>query len=194
MVELVPPIRADAYMAHAEKIAQFDDSYRFAQLIDGEVVLAIPTVGHQLIVSRLCLAVMRFDKDERMGWWFPSVNVQLSSYTVVNPDLSFYDRDGLPELDVLISTTQPVMVVEVLSEESRYRDCVSKLVLYANGRIPEYWIVDPDAGVIKIQLLSEDGTYEVVDVARDEIRAGRFAGLHVDNRHIFLDKAFPQDD
>ena len=194
MVELIPPIRADVYMAHADYVAQTDDQYRFAQLIDGEVVLAIPTVGHQLIVPRLYSALARFDEDERMGWWFPSVNVQFCPYTVVNPDLSFYDRAALPELDVLISTTQPVLVVEVLSDESRHRDSVRKLVLYANGGIPEYWIVDPIEKVIRIHLLKEDGTYRVADEARDEIRAGRFAGFKFDARYIFLDKAFPQDD
>jgi len=193
MIELVPPIRADLYMAHADEMAQFDDSYRFAQLIDGEVTLAIPTAGHQLIMTRLLSAVFGFDKEERLGRWFPPVNVQFSPYTVVNPDLSFYDRNALPALDVLISTVQPVLVVEILSDESRHRDCVRKLVLYANGGIPEYWIVDPDAKVIKIHLLAEDGTYNVADEARGEIRAGRFAGFQFDNRYVFLDKDFPQD-
>ncbi|MGE5550099.1 MAG: Uma2 family endonuclease, partial [Bacteroidota bacterium] len=36
------------------------------------------------------------------------------------------------------------LVVEVLSESTRHKDMLKKLVVYMTGGVGEYWIVNPD--------------------------------------------------
>ena len=53
-------------------------------------------------------------------------------------------------------------MVEVVSEDatSRVRDYEDKRRDYAQAGIPEYWIVDPAAGMVTVLALANDG-YEV---------------------------------
>ena len=39
----------------------------------------------------------------------------------------------------------PNLLVEVLSDETRFRDEVRKKAIYESNGVDEYWIVDPDA-------------------------------------------------
>jgi Uma2 family endonuclease len=64
------------------------------------------------------------------------------------------------------------LVIEIVSEgqEHRDRDLIEKRKDYAAGRIPEYWIVDPEMQTITVLTLKRSG-YRV----HGEFRAGQLA-------------------
>jgi len=52
----------------------------------------------------------------------------------------------------------PDFVMEVLSPSSRRHDCITKLSLYAEADVPEYWIVDPYKEQVLVYTAKEDYT------------------------------------
>lgn len=86
------------------------------------------------------------------------------------PDLVVVTEDGAaalvgkPRSLITFNMPAPALVVEVVSssdsnEQSRNRDYVDKRQEYAQRGIPEYWIVDPIAGVILVLKLVQ-GHYQ----------------------------------
>ena len=86
-----------------------------------------------------------------------------------------------PDLLLLLSASDPRrqnrfwlgadLVVEVVSEEKPERDLVDKRVDYAEGRVPEYWIVNPQIETITILRLNGDSYGEAGTYRRTELAA-----------------------
>jgi Uma2 family endonuclease len=92
-----------------------------------------------------------------------------------------------PDLLLLLSAADPRrqnrlclgadLALEVVSEEKPERDLVDKRGDYAEGRVPEYWIVNPQAETITVLRLranayEETGTYRRGESAVSTILAG----------------------
>ncbi len=54
----------------------------------------------------------------------------------------------------------PDLVVEILSPSTAGRDRTIKLELYERQGVPEYWIVDPDEGVVDVWRFGEEPSHE----------------------------------
>lgn len=130
----------------------YDDFLRFPEdgkrheLIDGvHYVTAAPTVGHQELLGRLYLAIGNFLVGRRhLGRVFLSpLDVVLSYYDVVEPDLLFVAGDQQDILTEANVQGPPALVVEILSPSTRRRDEGIKRKLFEEKGIREYWIVDP---------------------------------------------------
>jgi Uma2 family endonuclease len=80
-----------------------------------------------------------------------------------------------PDLLLLLSAADPRrqnrlwlgadLALEVVSEEKPERDLVDKRGDYAEGRVPEYWIVNPQAETITVLHLRGD-VYEEAGIFR----------------------------
>ncbi len=84
--------------------------------------------------------------------------------------------------------THADLVVEVLSPgaTNEVRDLVTKRREYADAKIAEYWIVDPEAQRITVLALATDGYEEGATLSRGEVlRAATLPGLTVDVSEIF---------
>lgn len=84
------------------------------------------------------------------------------SDTVVRPDITvFKDRERVGCYGFM---GVPDMIVEVLSEATKYNDRYRKYSLYEEAGVPEYWIVDPVSKTVSVHLLSEGryGSPEVI--------------------------------
>jgi Uma2 family endonuclease len=92
-----------------------------------------------------------------------------------------------PDLLLLLSATDPRrqnrfwygadLALEVVSEEKPERDLVQERHDYAEGRVPEYWIVNPQTETIVILRLTgaaydEVGTFRRGEAARSVLQAG----------------------
>lgn len=78
------------------------------------------------------------------------------------------------------------LVVEVLSPDDVERDTVTKRREYAEARIPEYWLVDPERETVTVLRLEGESYVEHgVASAGASVVSARFAGLRVDTGALF---------
>ena len=159
------------------------------ELIDGELIESPePTPRHQLVASRIQRALGNYAEARNLGEWFQLLNLWISPYNVFSPDLLFFDADRLPELDQASVTELPRIVLEILSPASRTHDQIRKRSAYADRRIPEYWIIDPVARTLTVNIRDDRGVYIDVQMLSKRIPAGIFEGSTLDLEWIFGDK------
>ena len=129
------------------------------QLLDGEMILApSPSERHQTIVARLYMAVYRFVSEQSLGRaWFAPLDVVLSDYDVVQPDIMFVSNTRSDVVTEANIQGPPDLVVEILSRSTEDYDRGYKQVLYGRCGVREYWIVDPDAETVEVLALDQQG-------------------------------------
>lgn len=117
-----------------------------AELIGGELWdLASPSRAHQRIVMETSGCIrehIRSHKETCEVYPAPfAVNLFADESTFVEPDVSVVcDRDKLSDRGC---EGAPDLVVEVVSPSNPGMDYVSKLHLYEEAGVREYWICDP---------------------------------------------------
>lgn len=137
----------------------YDDFVKFPEdgmrheLIDGvHYVTPSPNLRHQDILGRLFMAMGTWLESNPIGKLYVApLDVILSEFDVVEPDLLFVSNERAPELlggDWV--TGAPDLVVEIGSKSTRTRDETLKLHLYEQVNILEYWIVDPTIDAIRV--------------------------------------------
>jgi Uma2 family endonuclease len=100
---------------------------------------------------------------------------------IVHSDASTQALAGRSEVCLRLNDPNPLLVIEVVSNsdidrKSKTRDYIEKRAEYETRGVPEYWIVDPIAGLVFVLNLVDD-TYQVT--------------LFVDNQPI-VSNAFPE--
>jgi Uma2 family endonuclease len=76
--------------------------------------------------------------------------------------------------------------MEVVSDDDRRRDLETKRLEYAQAKIPEYWIIDPQQALITVLRL--DGDHYLVDGEYrpgEQARSVILAGFTVDATTVF---------
>lgn len=148
------PMSWEEYLALPEK--------PHAEWVDGEAVIMNAPVlfPHGSAVARLIalLAPLYPELDP-----VTEVFLRLPRNRVRGPDLMLCasrPADGWV-------TDPPLMVAEVLSPSTRSEDTVRKLQEYAEGRVGQYWIVDPELRRIDV-LANDDGEWEIVAKLDDD--------------------------
>jgi Uma2 family endonuclease len=123
-----------------------DDGYRY-EIIEGELFVSCsPGLTHQIVLSNLIFLIRGFLETNPIGVVVSTPGLILSNYSGVIPDLVLFLNE---QRHTIITgerlTGPPALVIELLSPGAANirRDHVSKLQLYANHGVPEYWIVDP---------------------------------------------------
>ena len=114
-------------------------------------VLPMPTFGHQRIVKFLFLLLASYLQVNKGGGevLFAPLPVKLGRRQYREPDILYLSAERLGQS----TGDYPLggdLVIEVVSgsRSDRERDLVEKRYDYAQAGIPEYWIVDPQEGVI----------------------------------------------
>jgi len=144
------------------------DENRMVELWFGEPMMSpTPTPRHQDVVGEMYLALRMATRSLPEARVFVApLDVRLGDSLVPQPDILVVTGQGRATVRRDAVHGSPDLVVEVLSPGTRKRDLVDKAALYAMAGIPEYWIVDPDAGRLLVNRLV-DGAYvrELVDGA-----------------------------
>lgn len=76
---------------------------------------------------------------------------------VVQPDLSVFCDHS--KLDDKGAHGAPDLVVEILSPSTMAKDLKTKLLLYQQFGVKEYWIVNPDSNTVEVLTLDPTGKY-----------------------------------
>lgn len=189
-------------MSTARKFATWEDLLDIPDGLKAEVVGGVvcmspsPRPVHGFACAALAARIFsRFgstgtgaDGGDQAGWWIlPEVDVRLTRYDIVRPDVSGWRRSRMPKLptDVPVDVV-PDWVCEVLSPSTEARDRGVKMPLYAAAGIPHAWLVSPDLRLVEgYELLN--GRWTVLGVWADGavVEVAPFGGLLLDVSGLF---------
>ena len=160
--QILPP---QGEWSEEEYLVLTDHRNRLVEFTDGFLeVLPMPTDKHQGILGFLYLAFIGFI-DPRGG------KVRFSLLRLRIRPGKFREPDLLLLLSAADSRRQnrfwlgADLALEVVSEEKPERDLVDKRGDYAEGHVPEYWIVNPQTETITVLRLRGDA-YEEAGIYR----------------------------
>ncbi|GAA2034318.1 Uma2 family endonuclease [Catenulispora yoronensis] len=175
---LTPP--EDGYTA--EDLDRISDLPAHTELIDGSLVFASSRPAFHMVVIDELKSALRSQAPEDFVV-MREMTVTLARRQRPEPDLSVITRatfQGLDHGDLLVAGV--VLVVEVVSRESEIRDRERKPRLYAAAGIPDYWLVENEAGepVVHAHELGPDGTYRPAAVHRGRLKTSRPFPLDID--------------
>ena len=158
------------------------------ELIDGELIMVgAPNMEHQSIQVEIGWRVVTFVKDGDLGWVFnPPTDVLLSDHDVVQPDLIFVSREREHVITDANIQGAPDLVVEILSPSSATRDRRDKFDLYARHGVAEYWLISPEARIVRVFVL-RGGVFEEVGryCENDTLTSTTLEGLEIDLSEVF---------
>src|SRR6185437_2758615 len=117
-----------------------------------------PRPKHQRATGHV-YTFLRHAEDAGYGEvYFAPLDVVFDVHTVTEPDVLFIRTDRLHIVRETNIQGPPDIVVEVLSPDGRDRDLGVKLRAYARSGVPYYWVVDPDAQIVRVFEL-QNGEY-----------------------------------
>jgi Uma2 family endonuclease len=162
-----------------------------AEFINGEVVSQIGTrAGHADVARRLLMLLSAFCTTRRFGRVSAEHAITAFTRNDYQPDVCFWEP---PKAAAITATTfihpVPDFIIEVLSESTAAVDRGLKFDDYASHGVGEYWIVDPESGVVEQFKLAE-GRYELVGrFGSGELECLTAPGLVVAVAAVFDDAA-----
>jgi Uma2 family endonuclease len=121
-------------------------------------MLPMPTLLHQLIARFLFTRLTSFVASHAEGEvLFAPLPIRPRPGLRREPDILYLRPERIPK-NLRSYPEGADLVVEVVSEgaENRRRDLEEKPLDYAAAGIPEYWIVDPEQGTIRVLVLDGD--------------------------------------
>lgn len=147
-------------MTYDELLQMPDDGKRY-EIIAGELYVS-PSPGwyHQRVLTRILAAIFRYLDDRGLPdtVFAAPFDVKFSNHDVVQPDIVYIRPERVPVVRGQRAPVEgaPDLAVEILSKSTRAHDERRKLALYAAFGVPEYWIIDIDARLIRVMLLFGD--------------------------------------
>jgi len=156
-------------------------------------VLPMPTTAHQLIVGFLYRVIQDFVAARNLGTLvFAPLRVRLWPGKFREPDLAFLLGKHRSRMGNEFWEGAD-LVVEVVSDDDRRRDLETKRREYAQARIPEYWIVDPqDRRIIVLELSGDRYAEHGVFGSGSKAASSRLTGLEVEVESVFAASAQAQ--
>ena len=132
------------------------------ELIRGEIVEMSPIGRHKAFVGNLAqLLIVRL--ADRATVWVQS-SIVLSEDTEPEPDLAVLRRGAVPYKERDAWAEDVLMLIEVADSSLAY-DRSTKLRLYAEAGIPEYWVVDCAAESVEVYRTPGPEGYRDVSLA-----------------------------
>lgn len=176
----------DPKFTHEDLRHMPDDGRRY-EIIEGELVVSpSPKWRHQRCVWNLA-GLLRRAEEAGFGVAVAApMDVVFSEHSVTEPDLLFIAKERQAIVTEDNVQGAPDLVIEVLSESTRDRDLRSKLHLYAVHGVRWYWVVAPDAEVVRRFELA-DGAYAEQPTlhAGDVLACPAFPGVEIDTAEVF---------
>ncbi len=145
-----------------------------AEWVNGEVIVPMPPKeDHQRVVEFLTHLIGLFVRLFQLG------RIMLAPFEMRatpdgparEPDLLFVSAEHLGRLTRDRLAGPADLAVEVVSDDSVYRDRVDKFEEYEAAGVREYWIVDPRPGKQRVDfwVLDKTGHYRAGSVSEDNI-------------------------
>jgi len=168
----------------------WDENER-AELMDGEIImLGAPSSEHQGILTELLFQIRAFLEGKPYRVFPAPFAVRL------NPQED--DRDDTvlePDLVVICDTTKiekqgcrgaPDLIIEIISPSSVSYDRIAKFRKYQQGKVREYWIVDPETRTVQVCILNEPGYLVTIFDYTEIISVSVLPGCKINLNKIFI--------
>lgn len=158
-----------------EYLVLTDHRSRLVEFTDGFLeVLPIPTDEHQSLLKFLFLAFFQFFESRGGTVQFAPLRLRVRPAKFREPDLLLVISAADPRRQSRFWEGADVDL-EVVSEHKPERDLIDKRVDYAEARVPEYWIVNPQTESILVLKLvgssyQEAGIYGPGQLATSVLR------------------------
>jgi Uma2 family endonuclease len=124
-----------------------DHASRRIEFTDGRLeFLAMPTEVHEAIAQFLLFALAPFVESRKLGKVYSiGIRLRIRPGKVRLPDIIFLHKDHFHARHNRVWDGAD-LVMEVVSEDpkDRKRDYEEKLADYAEAKVAEYWIIDPE--------------------------------------------------
>lgn len=135
----------------AEMVRQLPDDGNRYEVVHGELLVTpAPRFDHQLLVSRVAVAIAKYLEREPVGLmltapadisWAPDVLVQPDVFVVPRTEAASREWSRIRTL---------LLVVEVLSPSTARADRFTKRHRYQDAGVPLYWLVDGDEQRVEV--------------------------------------------
>lgn len=158
------------------------------ELLEGDLLMTpSPIPNHQRISRELLIRLSLFIKEHHLGEvFYAPCDVYLDDENVVQPDILFIAKDRLNIIGEKNIQGAPDLVIEIISEDSAYRDLVQKKKLYAKFGVKEYWIVIPDEAMVEVYNLKKNRFELLATYSKDAaIESSILKGLMIEIKEIF---------
>lgn len=147
-----------------------DDGNRYEVLDGALLVTPQASFGHQDVAMRLAAALMAYCDRHRIGHVVAPGAVVFGG-NELQPDVDVLPYGPYPRGQKWETLPTPLLVAEVRSDSTYRRDIGEKREAYQRERIPEYWVVDPEARRALVWTPEGDDPVIVTDALRWHPRA-----------------------
>jgi Uma2 family endonuclease len=162
---IVAPRREPPGRLTYEEFLDWCDEDTWAEWVDGEVQLVSPISETHADLSGWLAAVLRFWVEARDLGIVLAAPFQMRLPDPIKrgrePDLLVVRKENRGRLRVTYLDGPADLVVEIVSPESIARDRGDKFLEYELGKVPEYWLIDPDRQQAEFYQLGADGHYRL---------------------------------
>jgi Uma2 family endonuclease len=151
-----------------------------------------PTTRHQRISRKLETILDRHVTSQGLGEvFYAPLDVILGEgkeCEVTQPDIVYIAHARRDIIKLHGIEGAPDLVIEILSAGTAERDRGYMRTLYARYRVPEYWIVDPDARTVEVYVTSGEGFAEPTTFPAEAVlTSALFPGLAIPLADILAD-------
>ena len=160
-----------------------------AELIDGQIYYqAAPNRRHQKLVMTLSKLIANYiDVKGGSCEVYPApfaVKLRKDRKNIVEPDISVIcDKNKLTDQGCLGA---PDWIIEIISPSTSSHDYIRKLNLYADAKVREYWIVDPEQQQIIVYFLEKENFKMKAHTFQDTIPVNIYEDFSIDFSSIEL--------
>lgn len=174
----MPQLKGDIYTI--EDIYALPEGQR-AELIDGVIYnMTPPNRMHQKLISQFTKIIGNYiDKKNGNCEVYPApfaVFATANDETYVEPDISVIcDKNKLNDRGC---NGAPDFIIEIVSPSSRKMDYSTKMTLYSNAGVREYWIVDPAKERTTVYRFEEDAAPIIIPFVQP-VQVGIYNDLNI---------------
>lgn len=124
----------------ADEEQEFDDmgSHNHS-LVQGNLAYLLRKYSDFSVYIELSLDASKLDKSQ-----FPAIKGELI------PDVCAYPRRSVVDLDILIMTEMPQLIIEVISPRQGTLSIIEKFQAYFALGIGSCWLVDPAVAIVRV--------------------------------------------
>ncbi|CAH0345412.1 Uma2 family endonuclease [Bacillus sp. CECT 9360] len=184
-------LASDRFVSLDEYLEMRESSEGLLEYIDGAVYMTpSPSTKHQRVSNKLQFRFGMFLEGKDCEVFSAPYDIELKKdgvegTKIVIPDLCVIcDKSGFTDARYV---GVPTLIVEILSPSNQSHDLVTKLNLYMDYGVKEYWIVNPMLHAITVYALNEEEMYEQHDM---KINAGVLASKVLEDFSIDLEHVF----